>query len=111
MSDFDDIMAEADADIFEELGELATVSDGSIPASTWERRVVIDKDLSLILNGEMTVIGTVVTINNPPAGIDNEWQVIIASGRNAGTYVLRQLIERDNWVGRWAATVEAAEVV
>lgn len=104
MSDFDDAMAAADADIFDAIGDSATITDDGTPANTWARNIVIDHDLQLIIDDALQFYGTVATIPDPPAGIASGWTVTIATGPSAGTYTLRQLIERDNWVQRWAVT-------
>lgn len=64
---------------------------------------MVDHDLQLIVDDAVQVYGTVLTLEQPPAGIASGWTLEITDGRHAGSYTLRQLIERDNWVQRWAA--------
>lgn len=97
MSDFDDIMRDADTAIFDVLGSNnCPLTNGT---ATHNVQAAIERNLEIIIDGMVQIVSIGITINQPPAGL--------ASGRlitiDGTQYQLLERIEKDGFISRWSA--------
>lgn len=97
MSDFDDIMRDADTAIFDVLGSNnCPLTDGT---TTYPVQAAVERNLEMIIDGMVQLINTVITINQPPAGVANGWQITV----DGVQYQLLERLEKDGFISRWSA--------
>lgn len=95
MSDFDDIMRDADTAIFDVLGSNnCPLTDGTATLSV---QAAVEHNLEMIIDGMVQLINIVITINQPPAGVANGWQITV----DGVQYQLLERIEKDGFISRW----------
>ncbi len=96
MTAFDDLMRDADADIFDALGSNdCPLIDKA--GTTHPVQAAIDHNLEFFLDGMGQIISTVITLNQPPAGVTNGWQVTV----DGVQYELLDRLEKDGFISRW----------
>lgn len=96
MSDFDDAMRDADLAIFDVMGSNdCPLTDGT--GNTYPVQAAIDRNLDWVIDGMVQIISIVITINQPPAGVANGWQISV----DGVQYQLLERLEKDGFISRW----------
>ncbi|SEQ49103.1 hypothetical protein SAMN03080615_01665 [Amphritea atlantica] len=101
MSDFDDALSAADADIADVLGDAATLNDG---AADYPVQAILDKDV-VPFGSYGTAPETHISIPAPPVALANGYTVTFTG--SGEVYTLREERSNDGFMPTWAVTKKA----
>lgn len=97
-SEFDQIMADADVDLFKTFGGLRMVEN--LQGQQSQLYVDFNTDFQQVVDGMINYLGPVISILNPPAQNMSGWKAHM----HGGVYTLRERIDSDQSVARYAVT-------
>lgn len=102
MSDFDDALLMADADVADTFGDAATLNDGVTDHLVV---AVLDKDVQ-VFKPHGQVSQNHISIPSPPVPLKNGYTVTFAD--SGEVYTLREEMENDGFMPSWSVTLSAS---